>query len=179
MSTAQMSTADAARDGGPDPQHLRRVLGHVPTGVCVVTTTRDGMPVGSTVGSFTSVSLDPPLIAFFSKHSSDVLAAIRRQGSFAVNVLAADQPDVCQVFARKGVERFEQVRWQLGPRQHPHLHQALAVLECDVETVADAGDHAMVLGRVRQLEVLRPAVGPLVFWTGALHGIRSLSAIPN
>lgn len=155
----------------PDRDHMRKVLGHVPTSVCVVTTISGGSPVGSTVGSFTSVSLDPPLVGFFSQHTSDMLATVRDTGSFTINVLACDQEDVCGVFATKVPDRFDRIAWAPGPNGNPHLAGSLAVLECDVEAVTELGDHAMVLGRVTELDALRRGVHPLVFWDGALHAV--------
>lgn len=157
----------------PDLQHMRQVLGHVPTSVCVVTTVVDGEPAGSVVGTFTSVSLDPPLIAFFSQTTSDTLAAVCQAGTFTVNVLAADQSSICGVFAKKATARFDRVPWRAGGRGTPHLEGALAVLECDVETTSQVGDHIMVIGRVVELDQLRSATSPLVFWTGALHGLQN------
>ncbi|HVW40629.1 MAG TPA: flavin reductase family protein [Amycolatopsis sp.] len=170
---AEHSTA-ATVNAVPNQPHrddMRRVLGHVPTSVAVVTTTLDGVPVGSTVGTFTSVSLDPPLVAFFSQHTSDTLAAVRTAGRFAVNVLAADQADTCMLFAHKADDRFDRAPWQPGPHQNPHLHGALAVLECHVEAVTLTGDHTMVLGRVHELDAPRAGTEPLVFWRGTLHGV--------
>lgn len=156
----------------PEAAHMRAVLGHVPTSVCVVTTIIGEVPAGSTVGTFTSVSLDPPLIAFFSQHTSETLAAVRSSATFAVNVLAADQSQTCTDFARKLPDRFDRVPWSLGPFGNPHLGGSLAVLECTVEAVTDAGDHVMVLGRVRELDALRSGGEPLVFHGGGLHGLR-------
>jgi 3-hydroxy-9,10-secoandrosta-1,3,5(10)-triene-9,17-dione monooxygenase reductase component len=151
---------------------LRSVLSHLPTSVCVVSTAVDGQPIGATVGSFTSVSLDPPLVAFFLTRASTTLAAIRDSGSFAVNVLADDQTELCSAFARKDAERSSCATWALGRDGAPRLEGSLAVVDCDVETVTPAGDHDMILGRVVDLHVQRDQTEPLVFWRG---GLRALS----
>ena len=85
-----------------DGAKFRQVLGHFPTGVTVVTATNDGVPVGLAVGSFASVSLDPPLVAFFPDKSSSSWPKIELAGSFCVNILAEDQEDVCRRFAVEG-----------------------------------------------------------------------------
>ena len=86
-----------------DSKRFRQVLGHYPTGVTVVTAVdADGQPAGMAVGSFTSVSLDPPLVAFLPDKSSTSFPRIRRASSFCVNVLSAEQENVCRAFAAKG-----------------------------------------------------------------------------
>lgn len=171
---AEQSTVPNGRSivGAPDAAHMRRVLGRVPTSVSVVTTLVEGVPAGSVVGTFTSVSLDPPLAAFFSQPSSEMLAAVRKAGTFSVNVLAADQESTCRVFSAKSSSRFDAVDWRRGPRGNPRLTGSLAALECVVEAVTEVGDHVMVLGHVVELDELRQDVDPLVFWGGAFHGLQ-------
>jgi flavin reductase (DIM6/NTAB) family NADH-FMN oxidoreductase RutF len=148
-----------------EPAWFRRVLGHFPTGVAVVTSIgRDG-PVGMAVGSFTSVSLDPPLVAFLPDRVSTSWPKIRATKRFCVNVLAADQEAVCRVFAQSGIDKFAHVDWSLSPGGLPTVAGALAWIECDLEAVHDAGDHFIVLGHVRQLDVAA-TVAPLVFFKG-------------
>ena len=156
-----------------DPRHMRKVLGHVPTSVAIVCTMDVGKPVGCTIGSFVSVSLDPALIAFFAMKSSSTFDSIARAGSFSVNVLAGDQSQVCDVFARKLPDRFRQVGWTPGPGGNPHLRGSLAVLDCEVDSILTLGDHEMVVGRVEGLMIDRPGVEPLVFSRGALRGLSS------
>jgi 3-hydroxy-9,10-secoandrosta-1,3,5(10)-triene-9,17-dione monooxygenase reductase component len=154
-----------------DSRHMRQVLRHVPTSVAIVCTLDEGAPAGCTVGSFVSVSLEPPLIAFFGMKTSATLAAVARTGSFTVNVLASDQTNVCDLFARKRPNRFSHVGWTAGRGGKPRLSGALAVLDCDVESIMTIGDHEMVVGRVRQLTVDRPGAEPLVFARGALRDL--------
>jgi flavin reductase (DIM6/NTAB) family NADH-FMN oxidoreductase RutF len=150
---------------------LRSVLGHLPTSVCVVSTAVDGVPVGATVGSFTSVSLDPPLVAFFMSRGSNTLEAVQQTGNFAVNVLAEDQEELCGTFARKEQDRFERAEWSGGRHGAPLLHGSLAVVDCDVEAITPAGDHDMILGRVVDLYVQRDQTEPLVFWRGGFRAL--------
>ena len=93
--------------------HFRTVLGHFPTGVAVVTgITSDGKPAGLAVGSFSSVSLDPPLVAFMPDRSSTSWPRFRESGSFCVNILGSDQESVCRAFAARGGSPFSQFCWE-------------------------------------------------------------------
>lgn len=158
---------------------LRTVLGHLPTSVCVVSTAVDGEPVGATVGSFTSVSLDPPLVAFFMMRGSTTLGAVEASGTFAVNVLADDQEEICTTFARKERDRFDRAKWSGGRHGAPLLHGSLAVVDCDVEAITPAGDHHMILGRVVDLYVQRDQSEPLVFWRGGLRALGPAAPSPD
>jgi 3-hydroxy-9,10-secoandrosta-1,3,5(10)-triene-9,17-dione monooxygenase reductase component len=152
-----------------DTRYMRQVLGHAPTSVAVVCTLAEGQPAGCTVGSFISVSVDPPLIAFFGMRTSATCAAIVRSGSFTVNILAADQARMCDLFARERSDRFAHAGWTAGRQGNPRLHGAVAVLDCDVESVTPTGDHEMVTGYVRDLLVARTDADPLIFVRGALR----------
>lgn len=159
-----------------DASTMRTVLGQVPTSVAVVTTLDEGRPCGCTIGSLVSVSLDPPLVAFFAMETSATLWAIAAHGSFTVNVLAHDQAWVCDVFARRQEDRFTTTGWDPGHHGNPRLRGAVAVLECEVETVSPAGDHQMILGRVMDLEIQRPNSEPLIFAQGALRKLAPATA---
>jgi 3-hydroxy-9,10-secoandrosta-1,3,5(10)-triene-9,17-dione monooxygenase reductase component len=148
-----------------DAAQYRQVLGHFPTGVTVVTTVHDGQPVGLAIGSFTSVSLDPPLVGFFPGKSSSSFPAIEASGSFCVNVLAADQEHLSRVFASKAEDKFQGLGWKPGVTGSPVLDGVLAWIDCDVESITEAGDHWFVLGRVRNLDA-GGSGGPLVFYRG-------------
>ena len=156
-----------------DPMKFRQVLGHFPTGVTVITaTTADGTPVGFTIGSFTSVSLDPPLVGFLPMVNSERWAAINASGSFCVNVLGAHQADLCWQFAKSSItEPFEGVAWHAAPiTGSPVLDGSIAWIDCAIEGVVDAGDHHFVLGRVLELEHTEPESepNPLLFFKGQL-----------
>ena len=90
----------------PDDERFRAVLGHFATGVTIITALDDGEPVGMAANSFTSLSLDPPLILFCVAHSSSTWPRIERAGTFAVNILGEDHEELSQLFARRGVDRF-------------------------------------------------------------------------
>lgn len=150
-----------------EPSHYRAVLGNYPTGVAVVTAMgADGQPVGMVVGSFTSVSLDPPLVAFLPDRSSSTFPAIREAGAFCVNVLAGGQEDLCRLFATKGADRFAPTKWD--PAQDtgsPVLNEAVAWIDCEIGEIHEAGDHLIVVGRVLDLQVQTPTL-PLLFFQG-------------
>jgi 3-hydroxy-9,10-secoandrosta-1,3,5(10)-triene-9,17-dione monooxygenase reductase component len=154
---------------GFDSARFRHVLGHFPTGVTVVTADPGGEPVGITIGSFTSVSLDPPLVGFLPGKASDSWPAIERAGQFCVNVLAEDQADLCWAFAKESDDKFAGIDWRPAPSGAPVLPNVLAWMDCTIEDVVDEGDHWFVVGRVQVLEAEREH-GPLLFFRGKLGG---------
>lgn len=159
----------AGMNSAPDIDGVtfRRVLGHYPTGVCVVTAAgEDGEPVGMVVGSFTSVSLDPPLVAFFPAKSSGSWPRIERVGKFCVNVLASDQKSLCRQLAAPGPDKFSGVSHRVSANGSPILDGVVAWIDCSLHAVHEAGDHYIVLGRVVALEVDRPD-RPLLFFQGS------------
>ncbi|MFG3133244.1 flavin reductase family protein [Streptomyces tendae] len=151
-----------------DPAVFRRVLGHVPTSVCVVTAATPQGPVGVTVGSFTSVSLEPPLVVFYCGRNSASAAAIVDSGHFCVNVLTEDQQQVCAAFAGRTADRFATGDWNLVAGAAPRLGGAAAWIECDVEDSFPAGDHVAIVGRVRRLAAAGGRHKPLIFHRGQL-----------
>lgn len=149
-----------------DPALFRETLGHYPTGVAVVTAIADdGNPVGMVVGTFSSVSMDPPLIAFYPMSNSRSFAQLRDASAFCINVLASDQESFCRRFATAGESKFHGVDWRPAPLGSPILDGAVSWLECTFEDVREAGDHFIVLGRVRDLAVERSTL-PLLFFQG-------------
>jgi 3-hydroxy-9,10-secoandrosta-1,3,5(10)-triene-9,17-dione monooxygenase reductase component len=152
--------------GGIDAAHFRTVLGHFPTGVTVVTAMGPDGPAGLAVGSFFSVSLDPPLVGFCPNKASSNWPAIRGASVFCVNILAEDQEDVCRVFAAKGGDKFSGIGWHPSSTGSPRLHDVLAWIDCEIDAVHDAGDHEVCIGRVKELDVERHRAGPLVFFRG-------------
>jgi flavin reductase (DIM6/NTAB) family NADH-FMN oxidoreductase RutF/DNA-binding IclR family transcriptional regulator len=158
-----------------DPQKFRSVLGHFPTGVAVVTgLDADGKPAGMAVGSFTSVSLDPPLVAFMPDKSSSSWPKFRDSGAFCVNILGAEQESVCRTFATRGGDKFAELTWRPAGSGAPILDGVLAWIDCDTDVVHEAGDHFIVIGRVRELDIGTPAL-PLVFFQGGYGRFSSLS----
>jgi len=148
-----------------DSARFRQVLGHFATGVTVITADHADGPVGLAVGSFFSVSLDPPLIGFCPSKTSVSWPKIRESGLFCVNVLSEDQEDTCRRFAGKDPDKFRGIGWKPSALGAPVLTDVLAWIECEIESIHDAGDHEIVVGAVRELEVERE-IGPLVFFRG-------------
>ena len=149
-----------------DGATFRRVLGHYPTGVCVVTAIEpDGSPAAMVVGSFTSVSLDPPLVAFLPDRSSTSWPKIERSGKFCVNVLGSHQEDLCRRFSARGSDKFAGLDYRQSTLGSPVLDDIVAWIDCTLHDVYEAGDHLIVLGRVRELDVER-AEQPLLFFRG-------------
>lgn len=157
----------ASETGEISPRHFRDVLGHFPTGVAVITSLgEDGQPIGMAVGSFTSVSLDPPMVAFLPDRGSSTFPLIRNARRFCVNVLAGGQEDLCRSFATRGVDRFGAVGWHPAPHTgSPVLDGVVAWIDCELGEVHETGDHYIVIGKVLALEVETPTL-PLLFFQG-------------
>ncbi len=151
---------------GIDPAMFRETLGHYPTGVAVVTAiAENGLPAGMVVGTFSSVSLDPPLIAFYPTKNSASFAILRTAPAFCINVLASDQEPLCRRLATGGASKFDGVEWRPGPLGSPVLDGAVSWVECTFEQTREAGDHYIVLGRVHEFAVQRSTL-PLLFFQG-------------
>jgi 3,4-dihydroxy-2-butanone 4-phosphate synthase len=164
-SEAPAGDAEAATTG----RRMRDVMGHFATGVSVVTA-RDtsGSPRGATANAISSVSLEPPLLLVCLSDRSGTLAAIRADGRFAVNVLAAEQRHHSDRFARNGdLSRVHEVEFEDHPLGLPVLPGALATIACEVEAIHPAGDHEIVVGRARHLEHREPGAEPLLFYRGS------------
>jgi flavin reductase (DIM6/NTAB) family NADH-FMN oxidoreductase RutF len=159
-----------------DGRRFREVLGHYPTGVVLVTGIGvDGAPVGMIVGSFTSVSLDPPLIAFLPTLTSYTFGELRTARFFCINVLSAEQEGLCRRFASREEDKWAGVEWTPSPAGAPILGGAVAWMECSTESIVEAGDHYLVMGRVRELGVENP-VAPLLFFQGG-YGRFTMSSL--
>ncbi|MFQ5966608.1 MAG: flavin reductase family protein [Acidimicrobiia bacterium] len=152
-----------------DARDFRDMLGNFATGVVVVTGLHDDNPVGFSVNSFTSVSLEPPLVLFCIARESTTWPKIRASGVFAVNVLTEQQEDLCRTFASPGLERFDGVAWSQAPSGSPILDEALAWLDCTTDAVHPGGDHEIVLGRVAAMGLPDATRQPLIFYRGSYH----------
>jgi len=149
-----------------DAAHFRQVLGHFATGVTIVTAMDGDEPVGVAANSFTSVSLDPPLVAFCAAHESTTWPRIQAGGVFCVNILEEDQEDICRLFATRGADRFRSIGWRRAPQTgSPVLSDVLAWLDCRIEAEHQAGDHVIAVARVLELESSHRG-RPLLFYRG-------------
>ena len=149
-----------------DSQLFRSTLGQFCTGVVVALGCLDGEPVGFAAQSFVSLSLDPPLVGLCPAKTSTSWPKIRASGSFCINILAAHKQPVCDAFARSGGDKFAGLSWQPGSTGSPLLEGILAYVDCELEVEHDAGDHTIVVGRVKDLGVLASGE-PLLFYNGA------------
>jgi 3-hydroxy-9,10-secoandrosta-1,3,5(10)-triene-9,17-dione monooxygenase reductase component len=153
-----------------DQGEFRRVLGNFATGVTVVTApAADGEtgPAGFACQSFSSLSLDPPLIAFMVGRTSTTWPRIARAGAFCVNVLGAHQGELCRGFAVSGTDKFAGVAYDAAPVSgSPRLAGGLAWIDCTIHAVHTGGDHLIVVGRVDALGGADAPDGPLIFHRG-------------
>lgn len=153
-----------------DPKDYRRTLGHFATGVAIVTArSREGCPIGLTVNSFTSVSLEPPLVLWCLVRHSPNLQAFQETSHFAVNILAAGQHGLSQRFASPVLHKFEGVQWEEGKARIPLLAGVAARLVCRNVGQFDGGDHVIFLGQVE--EYRRSDEKPLVFHAGRYRSV--------
>jgi len=155
------------------PQAFRTVMRRFPTGVTVVAVEdRSGQPWGLTVSSFTSVSLDPPLVLICVDRASETHDRILDSAGFGVSVLAASQAPVATRFASDPSEgRFDDVAWRRGPAGLPLIEGASAWLECRVHGVVEGGDHSIILGAVHESGV--GEAPSMVYWEGAFGSVES------
>jgi len=144
---------------------FRQACGRFPTGVAIAAIAgSDGAPHGLTVSSFTSLSLDPPLVLICLGHTVTVIDCFRAAGHFGLSVLAEDQQSISERFARRGHNRFAGVPWHSGEFHVPLIDGSLATIECAVDRRIAAGDHDILVGRMLRAHVSEGR--PLVHWAG-------------
>lgn len=154
-----------------DEREFRRVLGHLPTGVVVVAGSGTRGPWGVTIGSFLSVSLDPPLVGFMLDRRSRTHPEVVVGSSWCASVLSDEQDETCWRFAREpeSGDRFDGVAHRISSHGTPMIDGAVAWVEAITESVTPAGDHSFVLGRVTHLEI--GAGEAMVFYKGRVAGV--------
>ena len=151
---------------GHDPRTLRDALGCFATGVTVVTCLQpNGAPAGLTVNSFTSVSLDPPLLLVCLARQAASAAALTEASHFAVNVLQTGQQPASITFSTRVEDRFGATPWSCGEGGAPILEESLGVFECDRYAVHDGGDHHILVGRVVKAS-FDAGLDPLLYFRG-------------
>lgn len=161
----------------PDTGALRDALGTFATGVTIVTAVMPtGEPIGFTANSFTSVSLDPPLILVCIAKSAAGYNAFTSTGAFCVNVLAHHQRDLSGTFARRGVDKFEDVSWHQADTGSPILSGSAGYFDCETYQVVEAGDHAILIGRVVGFDANDDA--PLCYHRGKYAGLEPTALRP-
>ncbi|MEV8635909.1 flavin reductase family protein [Streptosporangium sp. NPDC051023] len=138
-----------------DAERFRQALAVHAAGVVVITAQSQGIPVGLTATSFSSVSLAPPLVSFYVDQSSTTWPSLRLAEHFAVNVLASDQAELASRFARKNVDRFAApTEWRPDPLGVPLLGGVSAQLICVPHSTVDIGDHILVVGLVTETNLV-------------------------
>jgi 3-hydroxy-9,10-secoandrosta-1,3,5(10)-triene-9,17-dione monooxygenase reductase component len=150
---------------------LRNVCGHFVTGVTVITSGTAGRASGTTVNSFTSVSLDPPLVLFCLHNDSRLRPVVENSGVYAVNFLAGRQKRLAWAFADRARVGLRSVAHHHVSTGVPVLSEALAFLSCRVVNTFEGGDHTIFLGEVTELGVPRRHQDPLIFFRGSLSAL--------
>ena len=151
-----------------DAREIRNVMGHFATGVTVITTKdTTGKPFGLTVNSFTSLSLNPPLVVVCVDKTVDCYSCFDDSKVFAVNVLNEDQEELSRRFATKGIEKFEGIPWRMGENGSPLLDGVIGAIECKVAHSYEGGDHTIFLGEISSATANGDR--PLLFFKGNYH----------
>jgi 3-hydroxy-9,10-secoandrosta-1,3,5(10)-triene-9,17-dione monooxygenase reductase component len=149
-----------------NPQNYREFFGQLPTGVTAIVAKAGTAPVGLIVGTFSSVSLDPPLVSFMVKTGSRSWAAVKAQGRFTANILASDQRRLSQALSGWSPDKFRSVVFDEGEAHI--IRGCLAWADCDLASEVEAGDHTIVIASPREMRVSRTA-RPLIFFQRAYH----------
>lgn len=157
---------------------FRHALGQFATGVTIVTTAdAQGRPVGLTVSSFNSVSLDPPLVLWSLGHRAASLPVFQQCTHYAIHVLAAEQQALAQRFATRGADKFAELAWLPNAQGVPLIEGVAAVFECSNRSRYDEGDHALFVGLVQHCQHRQGAV-PLLYHGGHMHTQHGVPAAP-
>ncbi|MCC6073965.1 flavin reductase family protein [Pseudomonas sp. GCM10022188] len=155
-----------------EPGLYKEVMSSFPSGVTVVTTLdADGEIVGITVSAFSALSIDPALVLFCPNYASDTYPILRNSKRFAIHLLCADQQAEAYAFAKKGKDKAEGIEWHLSELGNPLLSKATAIIECELWREYDGGDHAIIIGAVKNLILPTEEVTPMIYYKGKLGGL--------
>lgn len=160
-----------------DPEAVRAAHRKFVTGVTIVTTDDDGVPLGLAVNAFTSVSLSPPLILVCVSHTSTTYGALFRADSFAVNVLAADQAATAARFASKSSDKFKGIPWRRGVGGAPILDGVSAYFDVEMRERVRASTHSMFIGKV--VDAAGFDRQPLIYLSGAFYDPSGLHPVSD
>ncbi|WP_323959555.1 flavin reductase [Arthrobacter sp. JZ12] len=145
-------SSEITPDNDITPAYYRQVLGKLPTGVVAITGTNDDdEKLGLVVGTFQSLSLEPPLVMFCVDKGSSSWPKLRKLQKFTANILSDDQVSICRSLSRKGPEKFSGIPCTKGPLGTPHLNGATAYIDCVVTAEVVVGDHYMVVGSITHM----------------------------
>ena len=151
-----------------DSQTFRRIFGRLPTGVVAITgLTDDREPMGLVVGTFQSLSLEPPLVTFSVDKSSTTWPWLRSLGRFTANILSTNQMRVCKALSRRGSDKFEGLNYYESPIGTPRIQDSVAWIDCEVLSEVVAGDHYVIVGAVSRME---PGTGEALVFRGGRFG---------
>jgi len=154
-----------------DAATFRQALGRFPTGVCILTSVVEGVPLGMTVSSFNSLSLDPPLVLFSIDGRAASLRSWTKAEGYALNVLAEGQREVSERFAKPRSNKWEGTSYAHGLFGAPVLPGVAALFECAAESAREAGDHVLFIGAVQRFRIFADRL-PLVFHGGQYGSVR-------
>jgi len=159
-----------------DKREFRNALGQFATGVTIITTmTEDGEPIGLTANSFSSVSLDPPLVLFCLDRNSYSFAHFEKSSHFVVNVLASDQEAISNHFAKPSEDKFRDVSFAVCGVGCPAFEGSLAVFECETQDIHEAGDHIILIGHVLSFNS-DSTRDPLLYFRGKYRAVKEAAA---
>lgn len=153
-------------------KNFKDAMASFPTGVTIVTTRNGRKPVGITVSSFTSLSMDPPLVLICLNNKREILKDIKDFGAFAVNILPGRLEHPARVFAglTQTFERFNSVDWDVATTGCPVLLEECSWLDCQLTSILPGGDHRIVIGQVLEVFV-GPGTGPLLYFQRELGAV--------
>src|ERR1700677_1886376 len=165
------SVGEISQPAGRAPD-FRTTLGHFASGIVIIAARHEGRPVGLSIQSFASLSLDPPLVSLSVSLTSATWPVMAEEGQFCASILSADQEAICRRFAVSGADKFAGMPWTASPRTlSPRIEGALAWVDCGIRAVHEAGDHWLIVADVLDLDhYLRAdarARPPLLFYQGA------------
>jgi 3-hydroxy-9,10-secoandrosta-1,3,5(10)-triene-9,17-dione monooxygenase reductase component len=161
-----------------EPLRFREALGHYASGITVITSLIDDEPLGFTCQSFYSVSMSPPLVSFSVMANSYSYPKIRQAGRFAVNILSGEQARISNQFARQGADKWHGVEWQESPLGNPIIGGSLHWLDCEIHSEHAAGDHLIVIGEVKALNLQEAAATqPLLYFKGQYCNLAASSVV--
>ncbi|MBM7599221.1 3-hydroxy-9,10-secoandrosta-1,3,5(10)-triene-9,17-dione monooxygenase reductase component [Virgibacillus halotolerans] len=153
-----------------NPKEFRNTMGNFATGVTVITTSKGEELIGMTANSFSSLSVDPPLILVCIDKKSTSMRAFSRDHPFAVNILQEEQEEACSGFAKKGGNKFERASYYLSETGVPVLENNMATIECTVYDILEGGDHYIITGYVQNVSYNNEKK-PLLFFRGKFGSI--------
>ncbi len=159
-----------------EPGIYKDVMGSFPSGVTVVTTLdAEGEIVGITASAFSALSIEPPLVLFCPNYASDTYPILRDSKQFAIHLLCSDQQAEAYAFAKKGKDKAKGIDWHLSELGNPLLTRATAIIECELWREYDGGDHAIIVGAVKNLILPKDEVTPMVYHKGKLGALPEIA----